>query len=414
MSERVVSGDADVLARAATTTREFDDSLAVIAGDLADALGRFRSAATEPTPVNGGAELTSLVRRWRATTDSLASQAIDFADADVSAAGPYTTHSPPRLTREDRALSVLLLRFAEFDTAGQGDPSKADDMVTHADLEIASFRDDEVGATARWILNQPDLLRFLDTGAHNIDYMDKVEEARFHATGGDGKISPQDVVAYIEKREVNRILRGVASKIDVSANGGQPDGVLSRADYESFVRSGQATDRQMLAIAVALRDGAVDGEQGVASDIAGAAALVATAKRVCLGRAGALTTMVMTASGVLAPVAAATGTAAGVLGLIEVAASAVEGVAGVIADEEGHVLAAGLGLATYGLGRATSVTIRGATTPAGVTIGGSAEEVLAGMLEGTVLSRHIADAAELAIGLGGNAAAGVIAEGSEE
>ena len=124
--------------------------------------------------------------------------------------------------------------------------------------------------------------------------------------------------------------------------------------------------------------------------------------------------MVMTASGVLAPVAAATGTAAGVLGLIEVAASAVEGVAGVIADEEGHVLAAGLGLATYGLGRATSVTIRGATTPAGVTIGGSAEEVLAGMLEGTVLSRHIADAAELAIGLGGNAAAGVIAEGSEE
>ena len=227
--------------------------------------------------MNGGAELTSLVRRWRATTDSLASQAIDFADADVSAAGPYTTHSPPRLTREDRALSVLLLRFAEFDTAGQGDPSKADDMVTHADLEIASFRDDEVGATARWILNQPDLLRFLDTGAHNIDYMDKVEEARFHATGGDGKISPQDVVAYIEKREVNRILRGVASKIDVSANGGQPDEVLSRADYESFVRSGQATDRQMLAIAVALRDGAVDGEQGVASDIADAAALVATA-----------------------------------------------------------------------------------------------------------------------------------------
>jgi len=418
MSTHVVSGEVDVLASVARAMARLDEAILGSSGDVEAALSRFARGTDLVQIGDRGAQVESLGRRWSASTQAMAAQGAAFVAADGSS-GPVTAsergeqaeqaEQNMRESREMSVLTTLFNRFEEFDTARQNDASKADNRVSRADLEAAARRNDEVGAAARWILDQPDLLGFLDTGSANIDYLDKVEEGRFYSQGGDGEISVEDVVAYVEKREVNRILREVSAKIDVAAQGGAADGVLSRADYEAFVRSGNATDVQVLAITVALQQGAVDGEQGVASDVADAAAIIADAS----GQASAIlafSAVVMASTGVLAPAAAMTATAAGALGTVSLAASTIEGAAGLVAGEDDHIVSAGIGLVTFGAGRGASVVIRGATTPAARVVGGSSDEVVKGMLESTPSGLIFAEAAESAVGSAGDATSEAIAE----
>ncbi|MEM9685690.1 MAG: hypothetical protein AAF934_02070 [Bacteroidota bacterium] len=261
---------------------------------------------------------------------------------DLSFTGPYAA--------ENRALSTLYNNFEVFDTARQGDLSKADGIVSREDLEAAALRDDEIGEAARYILSRPDLFQFLDTGSNNKDYMDKVEEGRFHATGGDGRISQEDILAYLGKRTVNDILQDVHAQIDVEANGGSADGVLSRNDYEAFLRSGNATPEQKAAIEMVLQHGAVDGEQGYANDFADYASTVGNVSGwAALGAAfvaaGAAT---LATGGVGAPaLLAVAGFSASLstgAGYVSLAASGAEMSLGAVTRDPEHVVNGGVGL----------------------------------------------------------------------
>jgi len=417
-----------VLAAVAGSIAQLDEGLVVAAGEVEEVLSRLLGRGYGVVLPDRGAELRSLGRRWSASTAAMEAQAIAFAGADrfgptspnpsqganiATRNGPESVQQPKRDSREMGALTTLFNRFEDFDTATDTDRSKPDNRVSLADLEAASQRGGDVGSAARWILAQPGLVGFLDTGSSNTDYLDKVEEGRFYARGGDGEISVEDVIAYVEKREINRILGEVADRIDVAARGGIADGVLSRADYEAFVRSGDATDVQVLAISIALQQGAVDGEQGVASDVADLAATIADIS----GKTSAVlafSAVVMASTGVLAPAAGLTASAAGALGAVSLAASAVEGTAGLIAGDEDHIIAAGVGLVTFGAGRGASSVIRGATTPTARIVGGSSDEILDGMLESTLMGRTMAELAESAIGTLGDTTVDAIAESAKE
>ena len=402
-----VSGDPDAMSTAATSSQRLDERLLVDGGMLSESILRYNTRCESSAIADLGLEVGSLARRWQVLTVGLGDQGIAFEHADAASTvasshdrSPAPVSTPPvseTLRRENVALATLYQHFSTFDTASQGNASDADGFIGRSDLEKMAQAGGELGDAAAWILEQPELFSHLDSGLHNIDYLDKVEERRFHSSGGDGRISFDDIVSYVQKREVNRILQDVAATIDVAAHGGQADGVLSRDDYESFVRSGAATDEQILAISIALEQGAVDGEQGLASDIADIAGEVSTYSGWAAASL-ATVSVALTATGALAPIAAGTATAAAAFGAVSTAASAVELGAGLIAGEDEHIVSGGIGLVTAGVAAGSSAIVRGATTQTSGALTGSADDIFKGMLEGTENSRLAADLTEAAVG----------------
>lgn len=403
----IVSGETRVMAVVARSCTRLDDELMVESGLVADALDRFHLASNGTRISSTADDLGLLARRWQVATASLGQSASALDDADHSFRGRSTAgcdHGvlarklPEQLRLENRALALVLANFGLFDIADQGDR----DRIGRADLETIVSRGDETGWAAQWILDQPDLFEFLDTGVGNIDYLDKVEEQRFHASGGDGRISADDIVSYIQKRQINRIVGEVADVIDTAAKGGSADGVLSRADYEAFLRSGRATDEQVVAVTMALRHGAVDGEQGLASDIADLAETVGdVAGLAALGLT--LTSLTLGATGIGAPLAALTTGGASLMGGIAAGAAAVELAAGAVGGEDEHIVAGGIGIVTEGLGYGSAAIINGASSPVTGMLAGSADDIWRAMLEGTSTTAAISDIVGIGVTLAGDA-----------
>jgi len=408
--EGTVSGETDVMATVATSCGRLDDELVLESGAVTDALNRFHLASNGTTIASVADDLSLLARRWQLATASLDQRATALNTADsrflegstVGCRHDLLAQALPESVRlENSALAIVLANFAALDTARQGDSTEADDGVGKADLEAIAANGGELGLAAQWILEQPDLFQFLDTGVNNIDYLDKVEEQRFHANGGDGKFSVEDIVSYVQKREVNRILGDVADVIDTAAHGGTADGVLSRNDYEAFLRSGRATDEQVVAVTIALHHGAVDGQQGLASDLADLAGTVGdVAGLAALGLT--ITSLTLAATGIGAPLAAVTAGGATVLGGVAAGAAAVELAAGVVAGEDEHIVAGGIGVVTAAVGYGTSAIINGAATPAPGALTGSADDIWRAMLEGTPASNTAAEVVGIGIGFAGD------------
>ena len=119
---------------------------------------------------------------------------------------------------ENKHLDTILENFETFDTAKQGDLSKADGRISKNDLKAAAKLGGDIGAAAQYILDHPDLFEFLDTGYYNSEYSKNVhvEGGTFYTRegSGDGIISERDINSYINKRDTFNEWKGIIDRIN--------------------------------------------------------------------------------------------------------------------------------------------------------------------------------------------------------
>ncbi|MXW41565.1 MAG: hypothetical protein F4X48_05160 [Acidimicrobiia bacterium] len=108
-------------------------------------------------------------------------------------------------------------------------------IVSQDDLERFVTRTDDLGAAARILLTNDNILTILDTAKHNKNYLaDPIEG--FQANKGDGRISLEDLDAFESKISAYTTLLPYLAVIDTAAQGdpSQADQFLSKADFEAI------------------------------------------------------------------------------------------------------------------------------------------------------------------------------------
>ena len=110
-----------------------------------------------------------------------------------------------------------------------------DHIMSRGDLEGFVTRTDELGEAARILLTNRSLLTMLDTAKNNRDYLADPTEG-FHARGGDGRISFDDLDAFEAKMSAYTTLLPYLAAIDTAAQGDptKADRYLSQADFEAI------------------------------------------------------------------------------------------------------------------------------------------------------------------------------------
>ena len=146
--------------------------------------------------------------------------------------------------------------FTTFDNASGGE---ADGLVSLNDLRFVTHNPDNFTAaevaSAAALLAHMDLLARLDTGRDNNDILndgDSFGDNRFD----DGLISRADIEGFEWKQGINAIVGEHYDEID-NIHGGELDGHLSKADFETFLRENRnsLTDDEITALEIV-----IDGE----------------------------------------------------------------------------------------------------------------------------------------------------------
>ncbi len=134
------------------------------------------------------------------------------------------------------ALERIRVMFTAIESRGK--PARGDGILSRRDLEWARNQlDDETSEAAEWLLNHDDFFDRVETAKHNDEYITNPYSGEFayDPTDRDGRLSLDDIDAFIAKTEAWATLLPHASLIDIAGRGGQPDGRLSRRDFESFL-----------------------------------------------------------------------------------------------------------------------------------------------------------------------------------
>ncbi len=197
---------------------EIDHDRTALAGLLTDA-ARFTTADTGDIDV-----------RLRSLTDLLRTEADDLARRlrMVALGGPEINAGLAALEDLRNAWDVI---------DNKGDTDGNDGVVSRSDLEWAAENlDGDAARAARWLLDHPELFAAVETAKHNTDYLAE-GGAGFAADSDetDGKLSLDDVDAYITKLDTWATLVPYMATIDVAAHGGELDGVMSKGDFEAFL-----------------------------------------------------------------------------------------------------------------------------------------------------------------------------------
>jgi hypothetical protein len=130
----------------------------------------------------------------------------------------------------ESSLAILLAYFAEFDTAAHG--GDADGIVSLEDLEAVTGRTglpEHVRAAARYLLDNPTLFGLAETMHDSWD-----PNGADILGGGDGRISEEDIRAFLELNAHLRTLEQDFDTFDTAAHGGDADGIVSRNDLEAI------------------------------------------------------------------------------------------------------------------------------------------------------------------------------------
>lgn len=158
---------------------------------------------------------------------------------------------------QDRHLAILRSEWTTFDGAVTGDP---DGLVSSADVAaIAAADRGEASVTAAWLLADPDLMAALDTGRRNRDYFSNGGESLDAGSGGDDRISDDDVLWYRAKRDAAFFLTSIAAAVDTAADPVAPaDGFRSEDDWRTAREWEWLSPRQQTSIDRILADDAWD------------------------------------------------------------------------------------------------------------------------------------------------------------
>ena len=145
-----------------------------------------------------------------------------------------------------------------------------DDIVSRRDLESFVTRTDELGEAARVLLTNRSLLTMIDTAANNSDYLSDPTEG-FHASGGDGRISRDDLDAFEAKMSAYTTLLPYLAAIDTAAQGdpSKADRFLSKADFEAIAADESLPPEVRQAAAAVIAHGAYHRKDGFGWDDVG-------------------------------------------------------------------------------------------------------------------------------------------------
>ena len=145
-----------------------------------------------------------------------------------------------------------------------------DDIVSRRDLEGFVTRTDKLGEAARILLANGSLLTMLDTATNNRDYLASPDEG-FHASGGDGRISLDDLDAFEAKMSAYTTLLPYLAAIDTAAQGDptKADRFLSKADFEAIAADGRLPPEVREAAAAVIAHGAYHRKDGFGWDDVG-------------------------------------------------------------------------------------------------------------------------------------------------
>lgn len=145
-----------------------------------------------------------------------------------------------------------------------------DDIVSRRDLESFVTRTDELGEAARILLTNGSLLTMLDTASNNRDYLATPDEG-FHASGGDGRISLEDLEAFESKMSAYTTLLPYLAAIDTAAQGDptKADRFLSKADFEAIAADASLPPEVREAATAVIAHGAYHRKDGFGWDDVG-------------------------------------------------------------------------------------------------------------------------------------------------
>ena len=145
-----------------------------------------------------------------------------------------------------------------------------DDIVSRGDLESFVTRTDQLGEAARILLSNGSLLTMVDTAKNNRDYLANPDEG-FHASGGDGRISLDDLDAFEAKMSAYTTLLPYLAAIDTAAQGDptKADRFLSQADFEAIAADASLPPEVREAAAAVIAHGAYHRKDGFGWDDVG-------------------------------------------------------------------------------------------------------------------------------------------------
>ncbi len=145
-----------------------------------------------------------------------------------------------------------------------------DDIVSRGDLESFATRTDDLGEAARILLTNGSLLAMLDTAKNNRDYLSDPIEG-FQASGGDGRISLDDLDAFEAKMSAYTTLLPYLAAIDTAAEGdpAKADQFLSKADFEAIAADESLPPEVRQAAAAVIAHGAYHRKDGFGWDDVG-------------------------------------------------------------------------------------------------------------------------------------------------
>lgn len=145
-----------------------------------------------------------------------------------------------------------------------------DHIVSRSDLESHVTRSDGLGKAARILLSNPSLFTMLDTARDNRDYLAN-PTGGFAASGGDDRISLDDLDSFEAKMSAYTTLLPYLAAIDTAAQGdpSKADRFLSKADFEAIAADASLPPSVREAASAVVAHGAYHRTDGFGWDDAG-------------------------------------------------------------------------------------------------------------------------------------------------
>ena len=169
----------------------------------------------------------------------------------------------PEMNEGLAALERIREHFTMIET--RGDPSNADGLLSRRDLQWARHSADEAtAAAAAWLLAHDRFFDQVETAKHNDDYLDRAHQGEFafDPDDRDGRMSLDDIDAFLDKTTAwSRLLPHLVTIDDVEG-AGKLDGIVSRRDLEAFLSDYDLSPETADAVRQALDDRAYHTEQG--------------------------------------------------------------------------------------------------------------------------------------------------------
>ena len=146
----------------------------------------------------------------------------------------------------------------------RGDPDAADGLLSRRDLRWAQHSADSLTAeAAAWLLDHDRFFDQVETAKHNDDYLDRAYEGEFafDPDDRDGLMSRDDIDSFLDKTAAWSALLPHLATID-AVDGGEPDGFISRRDFENFLSDYNLSDEEAGAVRQVLDDRAYHTKDG--------------------------------------------------------------------------------------------------------------------------------------------------------